>query len=187
MLDNKRIGNNILNLRKKLDLTQVELSNLLGVSHQAVSKWENGECLPDIEVLLRLAKISNTSVEELLLSKQLLNDVVTEEINHPHETNDVKWGSVLQEIRKQISFPSFNTWFKNTSAKYEDKTYIIYSPNDFSTQWLYSRYSSLIINTLEELTGDSKFKIEFRTWTQSINNSDMIPDRAKLNLKATEG
>jgi transcriptional regulator with XRE-family HTH domain len=67
ILDNKKIGQRILSLRKHSNMTQMELSEIVGASHQAVSKWENGECLPDIEVLLRLAKAFNLSVEGILL------------------------------------------------------------------------------------------------------------------------
>lgn len=67
MLDNQKIGRTIHRLRKGANMTQSELSDQLGISHQAVSKWENGECLPDIEVLLHLSKMFGLSVEELLL------------------------------------------------------------------------------------------------------------------------
>jgi transcriptional regulator with XRE-family HTH domain len=67
MLDNQKIGRTIHRLRKGANMTQSELSDQLGISHQAVSKWENGECLPDIEVLLHLAKMFGLSVEDLLL------------------------------------------------------------------------------------------------------------------------
>lgn len=71
MIDNNKAGQNILNLRKGLSLTQAELSSLLGVSHQAVSKWEQGDCLPDIGVLLKLGQVFGKSVEELLLGRAL--------------------------------------------------------------------------------------------------------------------
>lgn len=60
------IGRNISNARKNACLTQEELSEKIGVTAQAVSKWENGHNLPDIENLMRIAEILNTPYTALL-------------------------------------------------------------------------------------------------------------------------
>ncbi len=56
-MDIKLVGNRISQQRKKVGLTQEELADMLGISPQAVSKWENGHNLPDIENLMLLAEI----------------------------------------------------------------------------------------------------------------------------------
>ncbi len=56
----------LLKLRKTKKLTQAELGELMTVSHQAVSKWESGETLPDIYVLIKLAEFYETSVEDII-------------------------------------------------------------------------------------------------------------------------
>lgn len=188
MLDNQTIGNNILFLRKQLNLTQVELSKLLGISHQAVSKWENGDCLPDIEILLKLAKVFNTSVEELLLIEHCLNgsepsksSELDEDTERYQIGTNVNWESMLEEIKKKISWPSYRTWFKDTTAKYDGEIFVVYSPNQFSSEWLYRRYSSLILKMLEELTGDDDMKVEFRS--KACNGSITLSDRASLHFQ----
>lgn len=186
MLDNKKIGKNILELRKGVPLTQVELSNLLGVSHQAVSKWEQGECLPDIEVLLKLGQVFNKSLEELLLSERVKSDSVIDEdvnLNISPEQQDI-WTQALGKIESLIATPSFNTWFKSTKAEFVDGTYLIYSPNKFTTEWIYQRYSKFIIQILEETTGETDFKVEFRSMDNYSTNlgPPNIQDRARLGL-----
>ncbi|MBQ6898421.1 MAG: helix-turn-helix transcriptional regulator, partial [Clostridia bacterium] len=57
----KKTGEQIAALRKAKGLTQSELGERIGVSFQAVSKWERGETLPDITVLPDLAKILETT------------------------------------------------------------------------------------------------------------------------------
>ena len=47
MLDTKTFGEKLRNHRKKLGLSQENVAEKIGVTAQAVSKWENGECLPD--------------------------------------------------------------------------------------------------------------------------------------------
>ena len=46
MLNLKKIGSKISKQRKQMGLTQTELANALYVTHQAVSKWENGKSIP---------------------------------------------------------------------------------------------------------------------------------------------
>lgn len=60
------LGNNISAKRKAMGMTQEELAAKLGVSPQAVSKWENNLSCPDISLLPAIAKIFGTSVDELL-------------------------------------------------------------------------------------------------------------------------
>lgn len=57
---------NIKRLRKERDLTQEALADFLGVSFQAVSKWERGESYPDVEMLPEIAVYFGVSVDELL-------------------------------------------------------------------------------------------------------------------------
>jgi len=59
------IGNKIKQLRYKASLTQEQLAERLGLSAQAVSKWENAAAMPDITLLPDLAEIFGVSIDEL--------------------------------------------------------------------------------------------------------------------------
>ena len=61
-----KLNEQIAFLRKQKGLTQEELANTLGVTNQAVSKWESAQCCPDIQHLPVLAKIFDVSIDELL-------------------------------------------------------------------------------------------------------------------------
>ena len=61
-----KINEQIAFLRKQKYLTQEELANALGVTNQAVSKWESAQCCPDIQLLPDIAKLFDVSVDELL-------------------------------------------------------------------------------------------------------------------------
>ena len=63
------IGKRIALLRRQKDMTQEELAGHMGVSPQAVSKWENDQTCPDISALPRLARLLGVSVDELLEGK----------------------------------------------------------------------------------------------------------------------
>ena len=66
MVDSMRIGQYIASLRKAKGLTQNDLGERLGVSYQAVSKWERGETLPDVSLLVDLANILETTTDSIL-------------------------------------------------------------------------------------------------------------------------
>ena len=66
MVDTRAVGKLIATLRQTKGLTQQQLAAALNVSHQAVSKWENGAALPDIQTLLDLTKLFGITVEQLL-------------------------------------------------------------------------------------------------------------------------
>ncbi len=61
-----KINENIARLRREKGVTQEELAVALGVSNQAVSKWEAGKCCPDIEMLPELARYFRVSIDELM-------------------------------------------------------------------------------------------------------------------------
>lgn len=66
VLDPLKTGRFIAQRRKEKHMTQKELADRLGITNKAVSKWETGQGMPDIGVLLDLARLLDVSVEELL-------------------------------------------------------------------------------------------------------------------------
>lgn len=63
---NIETANRLLQYRKKMNLSQEELASKIGVSRQAVSKWERAEASPDTDNLILLADIYGVSLDELL-------------------------------------------------------------------------------------------------------------------------
>lgn len=60
------IGSNISRYRKERGLTQEELAKQLGITYQAVSKWENGQTTPDVSLLPVLASVLQVSIDRLM-------------------------------------------------------------------------------------------------------------------------
>lgn len=71
MLEYEKIGRQIAVLRKDRGLTGEKLAEKLGVSPQAVSKWETGKCLPETGVLPLLATVLDCSIDSILMPKEL--------------------------------------------------------------------------------------------------------------------
>ncbi|RSL29621.1 chromosomal replication initiator protein DnaA [Salibacterium salarium] len=110
------------------------------------------------------------------------------------------WNQTLSVIQQKVSKPSFETWLKSTKAtELQDDTIIITAPNEFARDWLENRYSTLISDTLQDITG-AELHVKFiipdtgeedhisveqeikKTPTPSENQSDDIP-KSMLNDK----
>lgn len=79
MFDQVDFGKRVKEFRTRNNYSQKEIALRIGVSEQAVSKWENGECLPDVYNLKLLAQILRVSVDSLL-DTELRTEKVVESI-----------------------------------------------------------------------------------------------------------
>lgn len=71
-MDQIKIGKFIATLRKERGLTQAQLGEKLGVTNKTVSRWENGNYMPDVEMLALLSKEFDVSINELISGQRLL-------------------------------------------------------------------------------------------------------------------
>lgn len=106
-MDAKILGNYIAERRKELDMTQAKLAEKIHVTDKAVSRWERGVGLPDIDNLEGLAKALDVSLISLMQGKECdenhisireAEELVTDTIKMSKETLKVQkgiWGSVL--------------------------------------------------------------------------------------------
>lgn len=70
-MDTIKIGKFLAELRKDRELTQEKLAEKLGISNKTVSRWENGNYMPPVEMLLELSEFYNVSINEILSGKRL--------------------------------------------------------------------------------------------------------------------
>lgn len=98
---------NLVSLRKESNMSQLDLANLLGVSQQTVSKYENGIREPDNATLKKLAEIFNCSADYLLGITNIKKptDKITNSLKEDKELlefwNDLKEREELQLLFKQ--------------------------------------------------------------------------------------
>ena len=106
-------------LRKQKGLTQEQLANALGVTNQSVSKWESGQCCPDIQLLPNLAELFEVSVDELLgcNSAKGLGDICLSLKDHftalPEKEsfeNAYRLAALLHEIAVTDGYKKFIPW-----------------------------------------------------------------------------
>jgi len=74
---NTIIGNNIKNLRKSNNMTQLELAEKLNYSNKAISRWESGEVVPDVPTLQNLSKIFNIDIADFFKEIKKVENIKT--------------------------------------------------------------------------------------------------------------
>ncbi len=84
---NKIFADNIIYLRTKLNLTQLELAEKLNYSDKAVSRWERGEAIPDAKVLINMSEIFSVSIDDLLKTKITEKQIKPKKINKRNYDN----------------------------------------------------------------------------------------------------
>ncbi len=104
---NIEIANKLQKLRKENGYSQEELADKLGISRQAVSKWERAESSPDTDNLIILAKLYNVSLDELLSTDESIDEIrqstiETNNENHIRLTDDE--GQTLEIKDNKIKF-----------------------------------------------------------------------------------
>ena len=98
-MDQIKIGKFIAECRKNANLTQMQLSEKLGITDKAISKWERGISMPDTSIMLELCNILGISVNELLSGEKI-----------QMENNDKKNEQLLLEMAKELEKKSKTIW-----------------------------------------------------------------------------
>lgn len=103
------LGKRIAMLRRQKELRQEDLAQMLEVSPQAVSKWENDQTCPDISLLPRLAEILGVTVDELLSGKTEIQPAVKlEPVQQRKDIQDMMLRIVVDSAngdKVRVNFP----------------------------------------------------------------------------------
>jgi len=102
-MDQQKIGLFLKELRKENNYTQEQLAEKFGVSNRTVSRWENGNNMPDISVLVELADFYTVDVREIIdgeRNDEKMDEEVKKSINKVAEYSNYK----KEEKKKKINF-----------------------------------------------------------------------------------
>ena len=109
------LGERLQILRKQNMLSQEKLAELVGVSRQAVSKWETGLSNPDTENLIKLAEIFNLSIDEFTGRVFVYNEVTGEMSEKINKENPKKRLYILGIIIGFLAFAVGMTFVESNS------------------------------------------------------------------------
>lgn len=157
-MDGVQIGKYLQSLRKFYKITQDELASRLKVTRQAISKWETGATIPDVEMLVQLSELYGVTINEILRA-------------------DI--GSL--KYRKEISFPSHGRFLKKVTIIGCGRwgTFVAWYLDMLGHQvTLYGRPTSQRMKQLME-TGRNEYvelrnSVELTTSLDGVENADYI-------------
>ena len=84
----KKLAENLKYLRKQQNWTQEELAQRLNISRSQITKWENGDQIPDLVSLEKLSTLYGVSID-YLIGKELLKKDILREVNRMYQTNNI--------------------------------------------------------------------------------------------------
>ncbi len=94
------------------------------------------------------------------------------------------WSKVLHVLQRDIMKPSFETWLSNTTGELQDDTLIVHAPNEFSRDWIESRYKTHIANAVKEVTGkDVHVEVQSGLGEPEYQQEFKAPVRPKQSLE----
>ena len=157
------VGKNILDLRRKKGISQEELANLLLISRQTVSQWENDQTLPSIDNLLRLKEIFGVSVDKILSTDEI------KALSINTDSLDTLCAALAHAMG--IDLPKYAAKKNGELVNYIDKVFdgekvdriVMYNP-DAIAQWIYEKYS----NITAEVKAKCDVEIPFCTVMPSV-------------------
>ena len=174
------LGERIKEQRKNCGLSQEKVAELVGVSRQAVTKWETEQSAPSTENLFRLAEIFGTTVDILLASEEEEKNSPAEQIYYLYKMEEAKKADDLRARRKKNVLMALSVmggyiiiyllgrliWCDLTESSFTGWLVLV-RPNgehSYLYGWLLSSnlfWIALIISTLPAIWG--KFKFSFTT------------------------
>ena len=142
-----KIGKNIKKLREKKSITQEKLANYLGVTPQAISRWESETGYPDIELLPMIADFFDVTIDELLDRNMLQNK---NEIKEGIKKIDILHSQGETQKRKELIIELYNKYPYN----FELMNYYIWELAYDEQNEKYDDIEKLCLLILEECTNN---------------------------------
>jgi transcriptional regulator with XRE-family HTH domain len=150
---NESIGNRISKYRKEKGLTQEELAAKLGVSSQAVSKWENDASCPDISLLPQLCRTLGITTDELLTGNH--NEVKLIPVEQRKSLDEL----TNSELKKLISADKYKEIYSTAAtqamATVKSRLLIEYLCDELDIKITSKEYKAELKKTFEEYKADT--------------------------------
>lgn len=113
------LGDKISKLRRENNYTQEQLADILGVSRQAISKWESNASYPETDKLIRMSRLFGCTTDYLLLDEKELSidDEAVKEHTEEEAQGNIRFSLQLREIKSKRTVLGMPLWHIGRNAK----------------------------------------------------------------------
>ncbi len=118
------IADRLIKLRKKYGYSQEELADKLGLSRQAVSKWERAEASPDTDNLICLAKLYGVSLDELLNTDDSVEKIVEEQVK-PQQEEKKEGIHIVDDEGNEVHIKDHHIYLKDKDGNKVEKKKVL--------------------------------------------------------------
>ncbi|MBR5369875.1 MAG: helix-turn-helix transcriptional regulator [Bacilli bacterium] len=180
-MNQEKIGQFIKKIREENKLTQKELADKLGVTYQAVSKWENGKNVPDISIIKEMSKMFNIDIDEILdgekkdKKKNLYPLLLVVLLIVLLIVGYILYGKSSDYEFKTITTTCSDFKISGSAAYNSDKATIYISNVEFCGKEDTAKYKSITC-TLYETYNDTKTKISTCDKKKNTNLEDFLKE-----------
>ncbi len=208
-MNQEKIGKFIAYCRKEKNMTQEELAQKLHLTDKAISKWENGRCLPDLSILEPLSKTLDVSINEILSGEKIkeeeLKDHTDKNIIDVVNYSDEKIKRIKRTIKVSsiimiIALATLMFASDYDHIKEGKKPAFMFLVSKKDNKYTYLGLGSKLVREVETEETDPLYydkKVEFGLWliTWKVNIKDLKPEdvwiidghnRIKANLVSYE-
>ena len=136
-----KISEKIINIRNKNNLTQEGLAEVLGVSRQTVSNWENNKCYPDITTLILISEKFNVSFDNMIKEDREMVENLDKKINSNKykkifDYNNELFLKLINKNNDKLDFITFDSNFYNGINQIKEFSFNkIKCKDDFNTRF----------------------------------------------------
>ena len=116
------IADRLIKLRKKYGYSQEELADKLGLSRQAVSKWERAEASPDTDNLICLAKLYGVSLDELLNTDDSVETIVEEQVKSKQSSEGIH---LVDDEGNEVHIGNHHIYLKDKDGNKVEKSHLV--------------------------------------------------------------
>ncbi|HDR7768073.1 TPA: hypothetical protein QCY08_005137, partial [Bacillus paranthracis] len=107
-----------------------------------------------------------------------IHHVQKNQLTSEQEESSTIWNKIKEKMQLTISRPSYETWVKETTARINEDSLIIYFENEFQQEWVKKSYKDLISQIAKELTGNT-YELQF----ELKSNTNALDNAGKSNIK----
>jgi len=111
------IGEKIVEARKANNLTQEQLAELMGVTRQSISRWEQNVAYPEVEKILRLSDILNVSCDYLLKENETRKSITSDEKEKQSVVTRLLRGMVGKKVKIDLLDGDMDVDFFDTACE----------------------------------------------------------------------